>query len=222
MLKNFFLIATRNFLRQRFYSFINILGLSTGLASALFIFLWVRDEVSVDAGYKDSDRLYRIVSNLKMSDDEILTWSITPGPLREMILERVPEAEVVVHTANAGGLLIQYGDKAFLEAGEYADSTFLKIFDFKILKGTVDNLDRSSIAISSKLAKSLFGNEDPIGKVIKVAKANDLEVKAVFDDIKRGFVVKGRVYTADADLYNHRGQGWNWGELRSPVVCEVA
>ncbi len=52
--------------------------------------------LSVDAGYKDSDRLYRVMSNLKMGDDEILTWSITPGPVRDAILETIPEAEPVV------------------------------------------------------------------------------------------------------------------------------
>ena len=220
MLKNFFVIAIRNFMRQRFYSFINVLGLSTGLASALFIFLWVKDEVSIDAGYKDSDRLYRIVSNLKISDDEIMTWNITPGPLRESILENVPEAEVVVHTASTGAL-IQYNDKALQERGEYADSTFFKIFDFKILKGTTDNLDRSSIAISKKLAKSLFGNEDPIGKVVKVAKTNDLEVKAVFDDIERGSSFRAE-YIMPMEIYRtNRGQGWNWGNFDHPLFVKL-
>jgi putative ABC transport system permease protein len=221
MLKNFFVIAIRNFMRQRFYSFINVLGLSTGLASALFIFLWVKDEVSVDAGYKDSDRLYRIVSNLKVSDDEILTWTITPGPLRESILETIPEAELVVHTATGGGQLLQYNDKAFLERGEYADSTFFKMFDFKILKGNTDNLDRSSIAISEKLAKSLFGNEDPIGKVIKVAKAYDLEVKAVFEDIERGSSFRFE-YMLPMDIFHkNRGQGWNWGNFDHPLFVKL-
>jgi putative ABC transport system permease protein len=220
MLKNFFLIATRNFMRQRFYSFINILGLSTGLASALFIFLWVKDEMSIDAGYKDSERLYRIVSSLKMSDDEILTWNITPGPLRESILETIPEADVVVHTSSTSAL-IQYNEKSFLELGEYADSTFFQIFDFKILKGTTDNLDRSSIAISNKLAKSLFGNEDPIGKVLKVAKKNDLEVKAVFEDIERGSSFRAE-YIMPMEIYRtNRGQGWNWGNFDHPLFVKL-
>lgn len=220
MLKNFFVIAIRNFMRQRFYSLINVLGLSTGLASALFIFLWVKDEASIDAGYKDSDRLYRIVSNLKISDDEIMTWNITPGPLRENILDIVPEAEVVVHTASTGAL-IQYNDKAFQERGEYADSTFFKIFDFKILQGNTDNIDRSSIAISAKLAKSLFGNEDPIGKVVKVAKANDLEVKAVFEDLERGTSFRAE-YIMSMEIYRkNRGQGWNWGNYDHPLFVKL-
>jgi putative ABC transport system permease protein len=221
MLQNFLVIAARNFMRQRFYSLINVLGLSTGLAAALFIFLWVKDELSIDAGYKDSDRLYRVVSNLKTGDNEIMTWSITAGPLREAILETIPEAEVVVHTSSTGGILIQYEDKSFLERGEYADSTFFKIFDFKILKGNTDNLDRTSIAISNKLAKRLFGNDDPIGKALRVANKNDLEVKAVFEDIERGSSLRAE-FILPMDIYRiNRGAGWNWGNFDHPLFVKL-
>ena len=144
MLKNFFLVATRNFLRQRFYSFINVFGLTTGLASALFIFLWVNDELKVDAGFKDSDRLYRILSNLDITGGEILTWTNTPGPLGEAIVETVPEVELAVRTMDNGAQLFKVGDKSFMERGIYADSTFFKLFNFKILSGNADEIDRSS------------------------------------------------------------------------------
>lgn len=220
MLKNFLLVATRNFLRQRFYSFINVFGLSTGLASALFIFLWVNDELGIDAGYKDSDRIYRLLSNLKMSNDEILTWNITPGPMRDAILESVPEVEVAVHTAGTGSL-IQYQDKGFLEQGIYADSAFFKLFNFPILSGSGDNLDRSSIAISKKMAKTLFGDADAIGKVLKVQRKYDLEVKAVFDDIQRGTNMRFE-YIIPMDIYRiQRGGGWNWGNFDHPLFVKL-
>ncbi len=131
MLRNFLLVATRNFLRQRFYSFINVFGLATGLASALLIFLWVADETNVDAKYKDSDRLYRIITNLNMTNGETLTWNITPGPLAEAIAENVPEVELSVRTMDNVSNLIKYQDKGFMERGMYADSTFFKMFDFR-------------------------------------------------------------------------------------------
>jgi len=221
MLRNFFLVATRNFLRQRFYSVINVFGLSTGLACALFIFLWVTDEMQIDADYRDSDRLYKIVSNLKVSDDEILTWENTPGPLGETILETVPEVDLSVRTMNNGASLLQYEDKAFLERGLYADSTFFQLFDFKMLGGSIDNLDRSSIVISKKVAKSLFGDEDPVGKVIKVAKVYDLEVKAVFEDIERGTSMRFE-YILPIEIYRtQRGEGWNWGNYDHPLYVKL-
>lgn len=221
MIKNFLLVATRNFLRQRFYSFINVFGLTTGLASALFIFLWVNDELNVDATYPDSDRIYRIVSNLKMSNDEILTWDVTPGPMADAIAESIPEVEVTVRTMDNGARLIQYGDRSMMERGLYADSTFFKIFNFKVLQGTPDNLDRSSIAISKKFAKNLFGDSDPIGQVVKVAKKYDLEVKAVFDDVERGTSMRFE-YLLPIDLYRiERGGGWNWGNYDHPLFLKL-
>jgi ABC-type antimicrobial peptide transport system permease subunit len=221
MLKNFLLVATRNFMRQRFYSFINIFGLSTGLASALFIFLWVNDEVKTDATFQDSDRLYRIVSNLKMGNGETLTWDITPGPLAEAITETVPEVELAVKTMNNGSNLLQVGDKSFMERGIYADSLFFKLFDFKITNGVAYPLDRSSIAISDKVAKSLFGNEDPIGRVVKIASRYDLEVKAVFANIERGSSMRFD-YILPMEIYRaERGNGWNWGNYDHPLYVKL-
>lgn len=221
MFKNFLLVATRNFLRQRFYSLINVLGLTTGLASALFIILWITDERRVDAGFNDSERLYRIVSNLRMTDAEILTWDVTPGPLGESILETVPEVELMVRTMNNGNPLLQYEDKSILERAIYADSTFFKLFDFKILKGSATDLDRSSIAISDKIAKNLFGNEDPIGKVLKVSKNYDLEVKAVFADIERGTSMRFDVLMPMEIYRKERANGWSWGNYDHPLYVKL-
>lgn len=222
MLKNFLLVASRNFLRQRFYSFINIFGLSTGLATALFIFLWVNDEVKMDATFKDSDRLYRVVSNLRMSNGETLTWDITPGPLGEAISENIPGVDLAVRTMNNGTALFQAGDKSFLERGYYGDSTFFKLFDFKILKGSADLLDKSSVAISNKLAKSLFGDEDPIGRAVRVSNSYDLEVKAVFEDVVRGTAMRFE-YILPMDIYKtQRGGGWNWGNYDHPLFVKLS
>lgn len=221
MFKNFLLVAVRNFLRQRFYSFINIFGLSTGLAAALFIFLWVKDEMSVDAGYKDIDRIHRIVSTLKLDDGDILTWDITPGPLADALTDNIPEVELAVRTMTNGSQLFQYGDFSMLEPGIYADSGFFKMFDFEIVKGDAGSLDRSSVAISEKAAKMLFGNEDPIGKAVKVSQTYDLEVKAVFADIERGTSMRFE-YILPMDLYRlQRGQGWNWGNYDHPLYVKL-
>jgi putative ABC transport system permease protein len=221
MLRNFLLVATRSFLRQRFYSAINVFGLATGLASALLILLWVQDERSVDAQYKDSDRLYRILANLKMSNGEILTWTNTPGPLSDAILENIPEVEFSVRTMENGSNLISYNDKSLMEGGIYADSTFFKLFDFKIQSGSTLELDRSSMAVSAKLAKNLFGSEDPIGKVVRVANKYDLEVKAVFADIEKGTSMRFQ-FVLPMDIYRtQRGEGFNWGNYDHPLYIKL-
>lgn len=221
MLKNFLLVAIRNFLRQRFYSFINVFGLATGLASAMFIFLWIQDEHNIDSGYKDSERLYKIIANLSLGGNEILTWENTPGPLGDAIQHEIPEVELCVRTMNNGSALLQYGDRGFLERGFYADSTFFKLFGFEVVKGSTEQLDRSSIAISAKLAKSLFGDEDPIGKVIKASKKYDLEVKAVFADVERGSSLKFE-YILPFEIYRQeRGNGFDWGNYDHPLFVKL-
>jgi len=184
MIRNFFRVAVRSFLRQKFYSFINIFGLTSGLVCTLFIYLWVSDEMSRDRFHPDIDRIYQIVTNLKW-DGSILTWNETPGPLADEIRAAVPEAQYVARTANDGDQLFQAGENVFQERGYFADADFFKIFSFPIIKGNTVNplTDKSSVAISEALAQKLFGNESPIGKTVRVQKNYDQTVTAVFANI---------------------------------------
>lgn len=222
MIRNFLLVAVRFFMRQRFYSFINVFGLASGLACALFIFLWVRDEVRMDTQHKDVERIFRIVSNIDFGTGEILTWYITPGPLADDIRDNIGEVELAVRTMDNGASLFQYEDKNFLENGIYADSGFFRLFNYPILKGVVDPVnDKSSVAISERLAKNLFGDEDPIGKAVRVAKTYDLQVKAVFKDVdgqssmKFDFVLPFEIYR------EQRGDGFNWGNYDHPLFVKL-
>lgn len=221
MLKNFFAIAARSFLRQRFYSVLNVLGLASGLACALFIFLWVRDEVEKDKFHRDADRIFRIVSTLDLGDGEIVTWTITPGPLADAVADQVPEVELAVRTMDVGPQLLQFGDKNFLERGYYADSTFFKVLSFEILKGDAGHLDKSAVAISDKLANNLFPGEDPIGKLVKFRSTYDLEVRAVFREPDHRSSLKFS-FIAPMDIYKQeRGNGWNWGNYDHPLYLKL-
>ncbi len=184
MIRNFLRVAVRSFLRQKFYSFINIFGLTSGLVCTLFIYLWVSDEVSRDQFHTDIDHIYQIVTNLKW-DGSILTWNETPGLLADEIRTAVPEAQYVARTANDGGQLFQVGQNIFQEHGYFADPDFFRIFSFPIVQGNAANplTDKNSVAISEALAQKLFGNESPIGKTVRVQKNYDQTVTAVFGNI---------------------------------------
>src|SRR5688572_14348637 len=133
MIKNFFIVAIRSFLRQKLYSFINLFGLASGLTCALFIYLWVNDETSKDKFHRDNEKIFQIVSNnLHFNAGEILTWTITPGPLGDYIKDNIAEAELTVRTQNAVSQLFQYGDKSFMESGFYADPDFFNLFSFPV------------------------------------------------------------------------------------------
>lgn len=89
MFKNLLTVAVRSFLRQKFYSVINVIGLASGLTCALFIYLWVNDEVSKDKFHTDSEKIFQILSNIQLGDGEVLTSTNTPGPLAEDIREKI-------------------------------------------------------------------------------------------------------------------------------------
>src|SRR5689334_17667915 len=119
MFKNFFTVAVRNFLRQRLYSFINVFGLASGLTCALFIYLWVNDEVSKDKFHNENEKIFKVISSLSFNEGEILTWTITPGPLADHLRENFPEVQSAVRTMGTGTQLFQHEDKSFMETGFY-------------------------------------------------------------------------------------------------------
>ena len=210
MFKNFITVTVRSFFRQKFYSFINVFGLTTGLVCTLFIFLWINDEVSKDTFHADIDQLYQVVTNLKW-DGETITWESTPGPLAEEIKASIPEVKAVTRTWNGGQETLLVGEKNFMEKGYYADPEFFQIFSFPITLGnSVKPIQRKNdIAISKRLAQKLFGNEDPIGKTIQVRNQYDQKVTAVFEDIKENSSLKFD-FVIPFDVHkDYREQSWD-------------
>lgn len=184
MLRNFFIVTVRSFFRQKFYSFINVLGLTSGLACTLFIYLWINDEVSKDKFHQDVGHIYQIVTNIKW-DGEMITWESTPGPLADEIKSNIAEVSAVARFSNDGEQLFTEGESNFLERGYFADSDFFKVFSFPIVKGntTAPLSQKSDVVISARLAKKLFGDQDPIGKTVRVQNRYDQKVSAVLADI---------------------------------------
>lgn len=191
MLKNFFVVAIRSFFRQKFYSFINVLGLTTGLACTLFIFLWINDEVNKDKFHAEVDHIYQVFTNLKW-DGEVITWENTPGPLAEEIKSSIPEVKAVARTWNVGQEALLVDEKNFLEQGYYADPEFFQIFSFPVVQGSAATpvQAKSDMAISRRLAQKLFGNEDPIGKTIRLRNKYDQKITAVFENIQANSSLK--------------------------------
>lgn len=181
MLKNFFVITVRSFLRQKFYSFINVLGLTSGLVCTLFIYLWISDEVSKDRFHTNIDSIYQIFTNIKW-DGEMITWESTPGPLADEIRSNIPEVSAVARISNDGEQLFQVGEKNFMERGYFADPDFFSIFSYEIIKGNASAPipGKGDVAISETLAKKLFGDVDPVGKTVRVQNKYDQKVAAVF------------------------------------------
>ncbi|PWK78870.1 putative ABC transport system permease protein [Mucilaginibacter oryzae] len=169
MIKNYIKIAFRNLWRHRGFSFINITGLSIGITACFFIFMYVAFELSYDKFHTKADRIYRLVTDIKTPSETINT-SITSWAFAPNIKADMPEVEAFVRTSE-GSFLVRKGDVKFQEENSmFADSTFFKVFDFKLLKGDPNNALNApaSIVFTESTAKKYFGTADPVGKTVLV------------------------------------------------------
>lgn len=167
MFRNFFKIALRNLWKHKVFSFINILGLTVGMTACFLIFMYVRFELSYDAFHSKADRIYRVVADLKTPSDLIHTsgpaWAVPPNIKRDF-----PEVEQFVRVSG-NSFLIRRGDLKFQEEkSAYADSSFFKVFDFKLLKGDPNTALSAplSIVLTEDAVKKYFGKEDPMGQTL--------------------------------------------------------
>ena len=170
MLKNYFKVAFRNILKHKFFSFINILGMTIGVTACLLIILYVSDELSFDKFHTKADRMYQVGLHGKIAGQEIYTSTTCP-PMSAALVADIPEIEESTRLDGYGLAAIKYGEKAFTEEKIfYADSNFFQFFDFKLLEGDAKTAlkEPNSIVFTTGLAKKYFGNESAIGKLVTV------------------------------------------------------
>ncbi|MCK5135130.1 MAG: ABC transporter permease [Bacteroidales bacterium] len=180
MLRNYIVIALRNLWRNRGFAAINIFGLAIGLASSIFIFLYVINELTYDRFHEKSDRIYKVWVSGSMPASEMRD-AVTAGPMAEALLNDYPEVEHTVRLRQLGGWLVRTGDRVFHETDQeflFADSSFFDVFSLDLLKGNPKTClkDPRSIVLTEEYARKYFGNEDPIGKTFKIEQDTNLSV----------------------------------------------
>ncbi|MFC2133380.1 ABC transporter permease [Bacteroidota bacterium] len=193
MFKNYFRITIRNILKHRLFSFINISGLAVGLACCLFIFLYVQNEVSYDTYHANYENIYR-VPMVKKTQSRIARWGVTSyytGPSMKENLPEVIEAGRITEVYNSQ---VKYKTKMFYEDVKYADTELVNILKVNIMRGSLEKcLDRpATVLLTEEIANKYFGNEDPIGKIIKIDTLN-CEVTAVIEDLPENTHMKFKV-----------------------------
>src|SRR5690348_5473211 len=179
MVKNYFKIAFRNLLRQKAFSFINITGLAIGMASAILILLWIENEVSHDRFHEKGDRLYTL-NNRDRFNGEFWAWNSTPKMLGPTVKADYPDVEDVVRKSGTG-FLFNYGEQRLNVGGYFTDPGFLTMFSFPLKKGSASTALNSmySIVVTEKLAKKLFGKEEPMGKIVRLDSVDQFTVTGV-------------------------------------------
>jgi putative ABC transport system permease protein len=166
MLKNLIKTAIRNIFKDFGYSSLNILGLTLGITSALFLIIYISDEVSYDRHHENAERIYRVSSRIQETDDEF-TWNIAQIPFAEQLVADYPEVEACVRFIPDGRELFKYEDKEFFEEDfVFADTNVFDVFTYEFIKGNPENalIEPNTIVLTKDIAAKYFGEEDPMGK----------------------------------------------------------
>ncbi|MEQ9301704.1 MAG: FtsX-like permease family protein [Cyclobacteriaceae bacterium] len=231
MLYNYLLITFRNFYRHKSSFFINLFGLSTGLASTILILLWVIDEFSIDQFHAESESIYSVMENQTYEDGKFSTHS-TPGILSTALKAELPEIELAATSTWSVEAQLTYDEQRLKAEGRFVDPDFLRIFTYPALHGDIENaLDNpTSIVISEEMAIKLFDRTDVVGESVDYLSENkrSYQITAVLLDaperssFKFDFLISFDVFRADNDWVNEWGNNGPRTHIKTIAGVEEA
>lgn len=230
MIRNYLKIGWRNLTRNRSYAFINIFGLSLGIACSIVIFTIVKYHLGFDNFHENKDRIYRIVT--EWHDDEPGFSEAVPSPVGRAFRSEFTFAEKTARVISYGDALVVMNAgndrKKFKEETgiAYAEPEFFDIMHFPLVKGNQQHFLSSpnSAAITEKLAKKYFGTEDPMGKTIRINNKTDFIVKGILKDLPNNTDHREEIYLSYQNLIDQ--SRWlaadsNWGGVYSGSHCFI-
>jgi ABC-type antimicrobial peptide transport system permease subunit len=205
MIKNYLKVAWRNLVKNKAHTFINMAGLSVGLACSLLILLWVQNELDMDAFHKNGKNLYQVYER-QYFDNKVTGQYNTPGLLAAEIKHLIPEVKYSVSANFDEWHTFKVGDKIITMDGGSADSDFFKMFSYRLLQGNAQNAlnSASGIAVSQKMAVAFFGSPtQAMGKTVRLDDRKDFIITSVFENpgtnssIKFDFLINWFSYLED-------------------------
>ena len=188
MFKSYFLIALRNLKKQKAFSLINIVGMAVGMAGFTLFALTAGTKLRADKFHENADRIYSVVQIVQSENKEEKHLAFTPGPIAEALRMEFPEIENVVRVFPGGKMTLKRGEDSFFEDNIlFVDPAFLSIFSFKMTAGNPKTAlsEPYSMVMSEVVAHKYFGDENPIGKVLTLAKEVNVRVTGVTRNISR-------------------------------------
>jgi putative ABC transport system permease protein len=184
MIKNYLVIALRNLSKSKVYSFINIVGLAVGISVSLLIGLWVWDELSYNRYHKNYDRIVQAWISQTFNKQTGSGTAVSIPAVTEMATKYSADFKYTSLASWNYGHLLANGDRKINKSGMFAQPSFPEMLSLKMIRGDYDGLkDPGSIMISESLAKSLFGNDDPLNKTLKLDIKKNVKVTGVYEDI---------------------------------------
>lgn len=181
MLKNYVKIAWRNITREKAYSILNIAGLSIGMACSILILLWVQNELNYDRFHTQADRLFRLTCNA--GDFKV---AVSPAGMARGLQAQMPQIEAAVRLSKPVTNLFEAGEKRFEEKRVFfADSNFLQVFSFPLLKGNANTAlkDPGALLITEAMAKKYYGNEEAVGKIIRMNNKENFTIAGILANV---------------------------------------
>jgi putative ABC transport system permease protein len=218
MFRHFLVTALRNFRRNGFFTLINVLGLALGMAITILILEYVVQEVSFDRFHKNRENIYRVIINEEkegaFTPSQYITAAVAPS-----LADEFPDVEHFVRFCNPQSAFLTYSDKNFeVDNLTYADSSFFDVFTFRLIKGDPKTAltDPYKIILTESTAKKVFGNDEAVGKVVRLNGRENLLVTGVMEDfpansyLNFGAMVSFSSLYLDTNLYLDWNGGWNY------------
>jgi putative ABC transport system permease protein len=223
MLTNYFKVAIRNILKYKFFSAINILGMTIGIAACLLLILYVTDELSYDRFHEKADHLYQLGLHGKIGNQEVHTTSTCP-PLAEALVEEVPGVAEATRIANYWGApVVKYGDKAITEQKiYYADSNFFSVFSFKLIEGEPRTAlqEPNTVVITESMATKYFGKTPALGQLLTIGDNKTFKVTGVTADCPGNSHFKYNMLLSSSSGEHLQTTQWLNNYLQTYVVLE--
>ncbi|WP_067030640.1 ABC transporter permease [Allomuricauda sp. CP2A] len=228
MIKNYLKIAWRNLTKNKAYTIINVGGLALGMAVALIIGLWISDELSHNGYFTNKDKIAQVYQS-QTFNGETGTGPALPRPLEKAFRDGyMDNFEYLVMSSWTNSHYLKYKDINISRTGNFMQREAPEMFDLKILKGEKDGLrEINSIMLSLSTAKALFGDEDPIGKAIKINGEFDMMVTAVYEDIPFNtsfnevtYIMPWEQYVSNSEWVQNAED--NWGNNSFQMFVQIA
>ena len=189
MFNNLLRVALRNFFRDKWYSLLNILGLTIGITFSVFLIFYIKDELSFDKYNEKADRICRINAYVKEPEKDTMKWAITPFPMAQALSKDYPEVEEAVRLWDNGKTMFKNGSQRFYdEKIFYADSNVFRVFTHKFIEGNAQTalVAPNSLVLTQSLAIKYFGNNPSyVGKTLENASGDVYKVTAVIKDVPK-------------------------------------
>lgn len=225
MIRNYFKIAWRNLIKNKSFSIINIVGLSIGVASCILIFLFVTHHLEYDNFHKNSDRIYRVVT--EEHHDKIYYESSVPPGFANVFKTDYPYAEKVAKMVDWGDniITIDDSDKKYKETVVFAELDFFNILNFPLIASSeIDSLEEPNTAyVTETFSKKIFGDTNVLGKTVTIGNKETVKIIGVLKDLPSTSSIKGSVFVSFKTIKHYFPfvASEHWGGIVDILNCFV-